>query len=102
VSVLCPGLISSRIFESERNRPAELQNTASEAPLTPEQQALLKSVQELSQSAMRPEQCAELVFKAVQQDTFYILTEAKYKEDIHQRMENILQGRTPTPQIHFP
>jgi NAD(P)-dependent dehydrogenase (short-subunit alcohol dehydrogenase family) len=101
VSVLCPGLIRSRIFESARNRPKELQNPSGDL-LTPERQTLLKLFQESLESAMSPEQCAELVFRAIQQNTFYILTRTKDKEDIQQRMENILRGRAPTPQKNFP
>jgi NAD(P)-dependent dehydrogenase (short-subunit alcohol dehydrogenase family) len=101
VSVLCPGLVRSRILESARNRPTELQNPSGEL-LTPERRTLLKLFQESLQSAMSPEQCAELVFKAIQQNTFYILTRPKDKEDIQQRMENILQGQPPTPQKNFP
>jgi short-subunit dehydrogenase len=101
VSVLCPGLIRSLIFESARNRPKELQNPSGDL-LTPERQTLLKLFQESLESAMSSEQCAELVFRAIQQNTFYILTRTKDKEDIQQRMENILRGRAPTPQKNFP
>jgi hypothetical protein len=62
----------------------------------------LKLFQESLQTAMSPEQCAELVFKAIQQNTFYILTRTKDKEDIQQRIKNILQGKAPTPQKNFP
>jgi short-subunit dehydrogenase len=100
VSVLCPSFVRSRLNDAERNRPAGLWNPPGENPPTPEEQALEKSFQEMNQSGITPEQCAELVFKAIQQNTFYILTHPELSTAIQRRMEDILQGRNPTiPQI---
>jgi NAD(P)-dependent dehydrogenase (short-subunit alcohol dehydrogenase family) len=100
VSVLCPSFVRSRLNEAERNRPAELWNPPSKYPPTPEEQALERFFQEMNQSGMTPEQFAEQVFKAIQQDKFYILTHLEVNALIQRRMEDILQGRNPTlPQI---
>jgi NAD(P)-dependent dehydrogenase (short-subunit alcohol dehydrogenase family) len=100
VSVLCPSFVRSRLNEAERNRPAGLWNPPAENPPTPEEQALERLFQEMNQSGITPEQCAELVFKAIQQNTFYILTHPELSTAIQRRMEDILQGRNPTlPQI---
>jgi NAD(P)-dependent dehydrogenase (short-subunit alcohol dehydrogenase family) len=100
VSVLCPSFVRSRLNEAGRNRPTELWNPPGENPPTPEEQALEKSFQEMNQSGITPEQCAELVFNAIQQNTFYILTHPELSAAIQRRMEDILQGRNPTvPQI---
>jgi short-subunit dehydrogenase len=100
VSVLCPSFVRSRLNEAERNRPANLQNPPGEKPPTPEEQALERFFQEMNQGGITPQQCAELVFKAIQNNTFYILTHPELRPAIQKRMENILQGRNPTlPQI---
>ena len=100
VSVLCPSFVRSRLNEAERNRPAGLWNPPGENPPTPEEQALERLFQEMNQSGITPEQCAELVFRAIQQNTFYILTHPELSTAVQKRMEDILQGRNPTlPQI---
>jgi len=100
VSVLCPSFVRSRLNEAERNRPAELSNSPGENPPTPEEESLERLFQEMNQSGIAPEQCAELVFTAIQRNTFYILTHPELNTAIQRRMEDILQGRNPTlPQI---
>ena len=96
VSVLCPSFVRSQLNEAERNRPGDLLNSPRKNSTTPEEQALERLFQEMNQIGMSPEQCAELVFKAIQQNTFYILTHPESITAIQQRMENILQGRNPT------
>ncbi len=102
VSLLCPGFTRTRIFETERNRPGGPRNLQTDIPQTPEGQAMRKLVLDLLPNAMSPDECAKKVFDAIRQNSFYIFPEPKYKEDIQQRMENILQGKAPTPQKHFP
>jgi NAD(P)-dependent dehydrogenase (short-subunit alcohol dehydrogenase family) len=100
VSVLCPSFVRSRLNEAERNRPAELQNPPGKNPPTPEEEALERFFQEMNESGITPERCADLVFKAIQNNTFYILTHPEVSTAIQRRMEDILQGRNPTlPQI---
>jgi NAD(P)-dependent dehydrogenase (short-subunit alcohol dehydrogenase family) len=100
VSVLCPSFVRSRLNEAERNRPAKLRNPPGKNPPTPEEQALERLFQEMNESGITPERCADLVFKAIQNNTFYILTHPEVSTAIQRRMEDILQGRNPTlPQI---
>jgi NAD(P)-dependent dehydrogenase (short-subunit alcohol dehydrogenase family) len=93
VSVLCPAFVSSRLFEAERNRPEGLKNPPE--PQRPRQQAEL--VKQFSQAAstLTPEQSAEIVFKAIREDTFYIFTDPLVQELFRQRAENILKGLNP-------
>jgi NAD(P)-dependent dehydrogenase (short-subunit alcohol dehydrogenase family) len=93
VSVLCPAFVSSRLFEAERNRPADLKNPPE--PPRPRQQAAL--VKQFSRAAptLSPEQNAEIVFKAIREGTFYIFTDPLVQELFRQRAENILKGRNP-------
>ncbi len=97
VSVLCPSFVRSQLNEAERNRPAELRNPPEERPLTPEQQAIFKMFQEGNENAIPPEQFVEQVFKAIQQNMLYVLTHPEWNAAIQRRMEDILQGRNPTP-----
>lgn len=95
VSVLCPGWVNTRIMESERNRPGELQNEPSNLPPGPEQEAIVQSMREEAQAGLSPRQVSDHVFNAIQNEQFYILTHPELNSMIQQRMENILQQRNP-------
>jgi len=99
VSVLCPAFVRSRLGDAERNRPRELQNPP-EAPQQSEQPSLIKQFRKGNWNVLSSEQSAEIVFKSIREDTFYILTDPVINTLFKQRVENILQGRNPEiPQI---
>ncbi len=91
VSLLCPGIVNTRIMESARNRPGFLPPQPSRAAAGPEWEALRQAVP----SGMPPEQVAAALFKALRQDQFYILTHPESKDQVRTRMEDILQQRSP-------
>ena len=94
-SVLCPGMIATRIVQSGRNRPAELQNEVDEATRR-ETEARSAQMQELfSTQGMPPAQVADITFNAIREERFYILTHENVKEGVRRRMENILAERNP-------
>ena len=48
---------------------------------------------------MAPAEVAEQVFAAVRDETFYILTHPQFRSRVQERMEDILQGRTPKAEM---
>ena len=102
VSILCPGLIKTRIFESARNRPAELQNESVNQTATHQQQATIERVLKMVETAMSPAQYADKVFKAIKEEKFYVFSEDRYRENVQQRMEIILDEGTPELSKYFP
>ncbi len=96
VSVLCPGFVNTRIIDAARNRPAELQNEPAERNASPQEETMLQFMRQAIQAGMPPPQVADIVFKAIRDETFYILPHPEYKEAIRARMEDILQERNPT------
>jgi NAD(P)-dependent dehydrogenase (short-subunit alcohol dehydrogenase family) len=94
VSVLCPAFVSSNINDAERNRPAELRNPPQPAPKY-EQPPLLEQIQKGGITMLSPQQCADIVFRAIRNDEFYILTDTLIDRLARQRMDNILQHRNP-------
>jgi NAD(P)-dependent dehydrogenase (short-subunit alcohol dehydrogenase family) len=94
VSVLCPGVVNTRIMESARNRPGRLPPTE---PLDPASRAGWEALRQLVPAGMPPAQVADAVFEALRKEEFYILTHPEAKEFISTRMEDILQERNPTP-----
>ena len=92
VSVLCPGWVRTRISDSARNRPAELQD-APASPVTAE--AADEPVRRLVAEGIPAEQVAGLVFEAIRTEQFYILTHPEWKVLVQRRTDNILNGRGP-------
>jgi NAD(P)-dependent dehydrogenase (short-subunit alcohol dehydrogenase family) len=96
VSVLCPGFVSTRIMDAARNRPAELQNESVEREVSPQEEAMVQFIRQAVQTGMPPHQVADIVFNAIRDEKFYILTHPEWKEAARIRMEDILQERNPT------
>ena len=99
-SVLCPEWVNTRIIDAERNRPQALQNAPQEQQMSPETAAMAEMViqvmRQLAQAGLSPSQVAEMVFDAIRQEKFYILTHPTTKYGVQLRMEDILQERMPT------
>ena len=94
VSVLCPAFVSSQLSNAERNRPPEMRNPE-ETPQQPEPPSLLTQMMKGKWNTLSPEQCAELVFKSIREDTFYILTDPLIDTLMKQRIDNILNRHNP-------
>jgi NAD(P)-dependent dehydrogenase (short-subunit alcohol dehydrogenase family) len=93
VSVLCPGLVQTRIVDCARNRPERL---AATTPMGPVEAAGWETLRQQMQTAMPPAQVADAVFQAIREERFYILTHPEGKDWIRTRMEDILRERKPT------
>jgi len=95
VSVLCPGWVQTRIHEADRNRPAELESR-DEANVQMAEMGR-EMIGSLIASGIPPSDVAEQVLDAIRKDRFYILTHPDLKPMIRRRMEDVLDGRYPTP-----
>ena len=93
VSVLCPGLVRTDIVNAERHRPAALKNEPGE--LTPEMRAGLNFFKAAIDAAMPPLQVAAMVFEAIRNERFYILTHPGWMEVIQMRTDNLLRVQNP-------
>ncbi len=92
VTLLCPGLVSTKIYESERCRPAELMPAAGIAVETAELQAI---ADELYAHAISPAEVAEQTFAAIRDDQFYVLSTSSYDEAVRDRAKAILERKNP-------
>ncbi len=92
VTLLCPGLVNTNIYRSERNRPSELQPAAGVAEETPELKAIADN---LYRSAISPETVAEMVFEAMEKRQFYLLTSDKFDHSIKLRSDALLSRTNP-------
>ncbi len=94
-SVLCPGWVNTRIIDSDRNRPPELQNPPVSGPISPELVAVFQGMRQAALAGMSPQEVADDVFKAIRAEQFYILTHPEFNPAVQKRMEDILQQRNP-------
>jgi NAD(P)-dependent dehydrogenase (short-subunit alcohol dehydrogenase family) len=90
VSVLCPGVVATGIYNSERNRPG-----ASPAPGDKAAPAYHELAQDLYRTAMQPPQVAEQVLQAMRSGQFYVVTTRAFDGAIRERMDAILERRNP-------
>lgn len=96
VSVLCPGLIATRIVSAGRNRPAHLAS----APLPDPAAAtdLDAAEQFFLTHGMAPAEVASIVVDGIRERRFYLLTHPEQTLDtVRARTEGILAGRPPAP-----
>jgi NAD(P)-dependent dehydrogenase (short-subunit alcohol dehydrogenase family) len=98
-SVLCPGLIATRIVDAGRNRPAELQNEMDEETRRQRAEQTRQRLAYFNEHGMPPSQVAGIVFDAIREERFYILTHPNIKERVRTRMEDIIAERNPTPPV---
>jgi len=95
VTLLCPGWVKTSILKSERNRPPELKNQTNPIRKDPESMQAYRKMQESLEAGMSIEELADHLFKAIESDQLYVLTDQKYLPRIRERMENILGQKNP-------
>ena len=97
VHCLCPGVVSTQIHRSERNRPKELQNLETEADaVSDEQRAAIEGLlEQLYTQAKKPEEVAELVLTAIVENRFWIQTDDYYRDAIRERHRSIENDTDP-------
>ena len=88
VSVLCPGLINTRIFESERNRTDGIDDASRHSPILKEYRELVAA------SGAPPELVAETVYQAVLDNQFFVFPTSDLDALIEARMADVRQGLT--------
>ena len=97
VSVLCPGPVRTQIMEAGRNRPGRLENDAAleAAGQRTEAMAYFDRLAEIVHRGTPPAEIAEAVLQGIREERLYILPHPEYDEPIRERMERILERRSP-------
>ena len=98
ISALCPGLVTTRIFEGWRNRPPELRNEASPEGTEQGRQTRRMMHERLAAQGLAPDRVADLVMEAIRDERFYVTTDSDWDERMRARAENILERRNPVVQ----
>ena len=100
VSVLCPGFVSTKIADSERNRAPEMCGPDYEPALDkfcrthPELKQFTDMFIKAIEEGLSPDKAGDIVFEAIKNEFSYILTDASfmYKKLVKKRMEGILEA----------
>ncbi len=91
VSVLCPGPVNTRIFEGDRNRPADLQNEVEPPP-----EAMgIRPLAQMQAIGMDPALVADKTLQAIRDERLYVITHPENVERVRSRMQTIIEGRNP-------
>ncbi len=100
VSVLCPGLVQSAIYESERIRPAHLSVQATQTD--PE---FLARLAQLHEVGMPAEEVGQKVLRAIQRNDFYVFTHPEFKDELRgifdEALESLPQEPVPAARLAF-
>jgi len=94
ISVLCPGVAATNIFDSERNRPARFARAGAWRSGWPKEIA-----RDSFKRGLDPRAVGEQALEAIREERFYIFTRPEYPphaEHIRHRMTQILNGENPT------
>jgi NAD(P)-dependent dehydrogenase (short-subunit alcohol dehydrogenase family) len=92
VSVLCPGLVKSAIYESEKIRPAAL--AANAVPTDPQ---FLQTLARVHEFGMTPEEIGRKVLEAIQRNDFYIFSHPEFKEELRAIFDETLAAFRDEP-----
>jgi len=93
-SVLCPAFVATGISNSQRNRPAELQNDA--PPTRSQQAANLRLQRAVNSGRQTAADVARKTFEAVREGHFYVLTHPGILPSVKLRHQDIEALREPT------
>jgi len=101
VSVFCPGLINSVIYESEKVRPAQFASPQS----TAKSQEFMDILPKIHQAGMKPEEVGEKVLAGIRRNDFYIFSHPEFKEELKEIFGEVLdalpEGEAPAERLAF-
>ncbi len=98
VSVVCPGIVNTRITDCERNRPAGLCGPDYEPSLErfiklyPKTEETVKAYTKMYEEGTSPDQAGDVIFECIKKNIFYIFTETgdHWKDYMKTRFRGIL------------
>lgn len=100
MSVFCPGFIQTDLDNCERHRPKIYENDMSQpyyqSDLYKEEE---KQKHKVIKNGMSIDTIGSTVFKAIEEEQFYILTQLELNPLIRLRVKNVLEGGSPSMDV---
>jgi NADP-dependent 3-hydroxy acid dehydrogenase YdfG len=97
MSIFCPGFIKTGLDDSELHRPEQFKNSADQP--ADEREAMTKglaAVHAVIQGGTSIDDVGEIIFTAIEDETFYILVHPQFNPLITLRATNALDGLGPS------
>jgi NAD(P)-dependent dehydrogenase (short-subunit alcohol dehydrogenase family) len=88
VSVFCPGLINSTIYESEKIRPQSLSSPDN----TAKSQLTMDRLPEVHKIGMSPEEVGEKVLAGIRRNDLYIFSHPEFEEELSEIFNEVLHA----------
>ncbi len=88
VSVFCPGLINSVIYESEKIRPKRFESREN----TAKSQQTMDLLPELHKKGMEPAEVGERVLAGIRRNSLYIFSHPEFKEELREIFDEALDS----------
>jgi len=88
VSVFCPGLINSMIYESEKLRPEQLASPEN----TTRSQQTMNILPEIHKAGMDPEEVGEKVLAGIRRNDLYIFSHPEFKDELREISDEVLDS----------
>jgi NAD(P)-dependent dehydrogenase (short-subunit alcohol dehydrogenase family) len=93
VSVFCPGLINSAIYESERSRPERLASPEN----TAKNQQFMDRLPEIHKAGMEPSEVGEKVLAGIRRNSMYIFSHPEFKDELREIFDEALRSLPDEP-----
>lgn len=90
VSVLCPGMVKTRILESERTRPSELMPNEKSAEIAAKAHSEVMHM--AMQTGIEPEEVAQKVVDAIKANQLYVFPHAEFRDVAAARFASIVES----------
>jgi NAD(P)-dependent dehydrogenase (short-subunit alcohol dehydrogenase family) len=92
VSMVCPGLVKSRIFESDLVRPAELSTET-----TPADAEFMRILPGLHEAGMDPDEIGDKVLRAIRRNDFYVFTHPDHRDELRGIFDEVIAAFPDEP-----
>jgi NAD(P)-dependent dehydrogenase (short-subunit alcohol dehydrogenase family) len=92
VSMVCPGLVKSKIYESDKIRPAELSTN-----VTPADEEFMRILPGLHEAGMEPDEIGEKVLSAIRENRFYVFTHPDHRDELREIFEETIAAFPDEP-----
>ena len=92
VSMVCPGLVKSKIYESNKIRPAELSTD-----VTPADEEFMRILPGLHEAGMEPDEIGEKVLRAIRENRFYVFTHPDHRDELREIFDETLAAFPDEP-----
>jgi NAD(P)-dependent dehydrogenase (short-subunit alcohol dehydrogenase family) len=96
VSVLCPGTVATKLYQSEEHRPARYEGVVDDIVL--KNRALTGQLfREVLPTGMDPVKVGEKVLRGIQHNDFYILPHPEFKKEFRESFDEIIAALPDEP-----